>query len=144
MRSYATNSPEAAARVVAMALLADGHLSMTEVQALDRLQVIHRLGLAPTRFAEVLEDFCHDLLQSHRGPWTGSSQLDPHVRTRLVAEITQPALQAHIMTLCSDIIHADHHLADTEVDMMARLADHWPQALPLMPGSLAVEPVTTH
>ncbi len=36
MRTYPTNSPEAAARIVALALLADGHLSLIEIDALER------------------------------------------------------------------------------------------------------------
>ena len=31
MRTYPTNSPQAAGRIVALALLADGHLSKAEV-----------------------------------------------------------------------------------------------------------------
>ena len=36
MKAYPVNSPEAAARVLAMAMLADGQYSMTEIRALDR------------------------------------------------------------------------------------------------------------
>ena len=45
MRTYPTNSPQAAARVVALATLADGHLSRSELGALDRLGAgEHRVG----------------------------------------------------------------------------------------------------
>ena len=47
MNAYPTNSPEAAARVLAMAMLADGQYSMTEIRALDRQQAPARLGLTP-------------------------------------------------------------------------------------------------
>lgn len=127
MRSYTPNSPEAAARVVAMALLADGHLSMTEVQAIDRLKVTRRLGLEPSQFTTVLEGFCNDLVVSHRGPWTGSSQLDTHIRSQLVGEITHPHLQAEVMSLCADLIRSDGHLADDEVHMLDQLAGAWPR-----------------
>ena len=126
MRTYTPNSPEAAARVVTMALLADGHLSMTEVQAIDRLKVSRRLGMEPSQFTAVLEGFCNDLVVSQRGPWTGSSQLDAHIRSQLVGEITQPHLQTEVMSLCAAIVKADGHLADDEVHMLDMLAGAWP------------------
>lgn len=144
MRTYTPNSPEAAARVVAMALLADGHLSMTELQAIDKLKVTRRLGLEPARFTAVLEGFCNDLLVSHRGPWTGSSQLDDHVRSQLVSEITHPHLQTEVMELCAAIIKADGHLADNEIHMLDALAGAWPRrfgptaALAPAPASLGI------
>ena len=127
MRSYTPNSPEAAARVLAMALLADGHLSLTEVQAIDRLKVSRKLGLTPGQFTAVLEGFCNDLVVSHRGPWTGSSQLDGHIRSQLVGEITDPHLQDAVMSLCADLIKSDGHLADDEVQMLDELAGAWPR-----------------
>lgn len=126
MRSYAPNSPEAAARVVTMALLADGHLSMTEVQAIDRLKVSRKLGLEPSQFTAVLEGFCNDLVVSHRGPWTGSSQLDVYIRDQLMSEITHPHLQTEVMSLCAALIKSDGHLADDEVRMLDMLAGAWP------------------
>ena len=47
MRTYSTGSPHAAARVVALTLLADGHLCQTELDALDQLDVPRQLGLQP-------------------------------------------------------------------------------------------------
>lgn len=137
MRSYTPNSPEAAARVVTMALLADGHLSMTEVQAIDRLKVSRKLGLEPSQFTAVLEGFCNDLVVSHRGPWTGSSQLDAHIRAQLMSEITHPHLQTEVMALCADIVQADGHLADDEVHMLDMLAGAWPTRFG--PGTLAAK-----
>lgn len=126
MRSYTPNSPESAARVVAMMLLADGHLSMTEMHAVDTLKVSHNLGLAPQHFTRVLENFCHDLQISHPGPWMGSSQLDDEVRKPLLAEITDPDLQTEVMKLCASLIHADGHVADQEIHMLDALAQAWP------------------
>ena len=47
MRSYSTDSPQAAARLLAMALVADGNYSLTDIRALDRFQASLRLGLPP-------------------------------------------------------------------------------------------------
>ena len=62
MRSYPTNSPEAAARLLAMALVADGQYSMNEIKTIDRLQASQRLGLAPEAIKAVIDGFCEDLL----------------------------------------------------------------------------------
>ena len=127
MRSYPPNSPEAAARVLAMALLADGHYSMTEIQALDRLQAARRLGLSAAEFKEVLDGFCHDLLMGHRNQWGGSDLLDAHIRSQLVSEITSPYLQTEVMELCAEVIKADGHLADGELAMIDSLSGAWPR-----------------
>ncbi len=126
MRSYLHNSPQAAARVLAMALLADGHYSMVEVQTLDRIHAARRLGLTPEGFKEVLDDFCHDLLMAHQGRWTGSfHRLDPLLRTRLLGEVTNPDLQREVLLLCTDIVKADGHLAEGELQMIDSLAGTW-------------------
>ena len=126
MRTYPPNSPHAAARVLAMALLADGNYSMTEIQALDRLKAVKRLGLGAAEFKEVLDGFCHDLLAAHRGSWTGSALLDPHIRSQLVGEITSPYLQTEVMELCAEVIKSDGHLADGELAMIDSLSGAWP------------------
>lgn len=126
MRSYPLNSPEAAARVLAMALLADGHYSMVEVQALDRIHAARRLGLTAQGFKQVLDDFCQDLLTAHQGRWVGSFHgLDPLVRRQLAADVTDPELQHEVMDLCTQIVRADGHLAEGEVQMIDALAGLW-------------------
>ena len=44
MRSYPRNSPEAAARIVALVLISDGNVCRTEIEALQRLEVERELG----------------------------------------------------------------------------------------------------
>ena len=45
MRSYPHDSPQAAARIVTLAMLADGAVSGAEIDALDRSGVHQQLGL---------------------------------------------------------------------------------------------------
>ena len=45
MRHYPRNSPQAAARIVALTLLADGHLSKAEVEVGQKVKRGDRLGL---------------------------------------------------------------------------------------------------
>ncbi|HSG23716.1 MAG TPA: hypothetical protein VLA64_12250 [Azonexus sp.] len=45
MRNYPIDSPEAAARMVAIALMADGTIDLSERSLLERQQIVSRLGL---------------------------------------------------------------------------------------------------
>jgi hypothetical protein len=67
MRSHPIDSREAATRLLAMALLADGHGSITELKALDRLGAPARLGLGPECFKAVIDHFCEDPLPATHG-----------------------------------------------------------------------------
>jgi hypothetical protein len=51
MRTYLRNSPEAAARVVALALLADNHVSRDEMNAVRRFDIPGRLDLTHQAFS---------------------------------------------------------------------------------------------
>lgn len=123
MKAYSVNSPEAAARVLAMAMLADGQYSMTEIRALDRQQAPARLGLTPEAFKAVVDGFCEDLLLAGGGQWTGT--VDPAIREQLMAEITDRGLQDLILLQCETLMLADGHLADGEVELLDALSASW-------------------
>ncbi len=123
MRSYPVNSPEAAARVLTMAMLADGQYSMTEIRSLDRQQAAQRLGLDGEAFKAVIDGFCEDLLLAGGGQWTG--ELEPDAREQLMAEVTDRHLQDQILQLCESVVLADGHLADGEVELLDALGAAW-------------------
>jgi hypothetical protein len=123
MKAYSVNSPEAAARVLAMAMLADGQYSMTEIRSLDRQEAPARLGLTPEAFKAVVDGFCHDLLLAGGGQWTGS--VEPAIREQLMAEITDRGLQDLILLQCETLMLSDGHLADGEVELLDALSAAW-------------------
>lgn len=123
MQTYRTNSPQAAARLVAMALVADGQYAMSELQALTRLDAPRRLGLSAEAFNEVIQRFCQDLLQASGGVWTGV--VDDATRARLMAEVTEPALQDLIVQQCEALMLADGHLAGGEIALIDALSASW-------------------
>ncbi len=125
MRTYPVNSPEAAARLLAMALVADGNYALSEIRALDRLDAARQLGLPPQALKVVIEAFCEDLLLGAHGEWLGSSQLDAATRQALLAEVTDPALRETIVALCEAVVEADGHLADGEIAMLDSLTRAW-------------------
>lgn len=127
MRSYPIDSPQAATRLLAMALVADGHYAIAEIKALDRLDAPARLGLAPDAFKAVIDHFCEDLLLATHGEWLGSAAIDSATRRSLFAEVRNPALGAEVRALCEAVMLCDSHLADGEVALLDELAKAWPQ-----------------
>lgn len=138
MRTYPSNSPEAAARIVALAMLADGHVCHSEMQALDALHAGERLQLAPAQLRAVLRGLSEDLLASAYPHWGSTCQMDGRALGALLAEVSDPALRATTLALCQHLVQADAHYSPAEERLMARLAQHWqpPAAGPqTCPGS---------
>lgn len=125
MRTFPTNSPHAAGRIVAMALLADGHLCKAELELLDRLDVARQLGLARTELHSVVHGFCEDLLASASGGWADVCRIDSATLFGLLAEITDPALRRQVLQLCTCVVEADDHLADGESTLLLAAIEHW-------------------
>ena len=61
LRPYPANSPRAMARLVVLALLADGQLDERELAALERRGAFAALGISREDFVQVLYDFCADV-----------------------------------------------------------------------------------
>jgi hypothetical protein len=129
MRTYAFNSPKAAGRIVAIALLADGHLSSDELSALYRARIAERLGLAPGEFSAILQELCEDLLTTSHLSWSDACKVDSNVIQQVIRELQDPVLRAEVLNLCHVAIHADRHVAETEAALLASLSRAW-QAYP--------------
>jgi hypothetical protein len=129
MRTYAFNSPKAAGRIVAIALLADGHLSSEELSALYRARIAERLGLAPGEFSAILQELCEDLLTTSHLNWSDACKVDSNVMQQVMRELEDPVLRAEVLNLCHVAVYADRHVADTEAALLASLSRAW-QAYP--------------
>ncbi len=127
MRTYPTNSPQAAARLLAMALVADGNYSLTEIRALDRIRASRRLGLSASALKTVLDHFCEDLLAAAQGRWSGSADMDGALRQQLLDEVRDPALRNLVVDLCQAIVQADGHEADGETALLDTFTRAWRQ-----------------
>lgn len=128
MRNYPRNSPQAAARIVALAVLADGHLAKAELDVLERLDARYRLGLeCPAAFRDAIHALCEELLGTadpHRG---GACRVDRRTLAMLMAEIEDPGLRATVLELCTAAIEADAHVADGEALIVTAALEHWQQ-----------------
>lgn len=125
MRSYSRNSPEAAARIVALVLISDGHVCRSEIEVLERLQAEQELGLAPGAFAQVVHTLCEDLLIGAYGSSSMMCSLDDATLASLLAEVSEPVLQAKVLHLADAAARADKHLADAEGLVMGAARRQW-------------------
>lgn len=142
MRSYPRNSPEAAARIVALVLIADGNVCRTEYQILDRLDAARALGLAPDAMPALVQTLCEDLLLGGFNGGSLLSNLDEDALASLMAEVTEPAAQRTVLRLALAAARADSHLADGETLVLEAARRHW--NLVYAPAPAESPPVSLH
>jgi hypothetical protein len=125
VRSYPRNSPEAAARIVALVLISDGHVCSSEFNILKQLGAERELGLEPHLLPHIVHTLCEELLLG--GYATGSlmDNVDDSTLASLMAEISDPALQRTVLRLSLAAARADGHLADGETVVVAAARHHW-------------------
>jgi uncharacterized tellurite resistance protein B-like protein len=125
MRTYALNSPQSAARIVALALVSDGHLSRVEWQTLERLDASAQLGLSLHELQEVVHALCEDLLSAARLNWSDVCRIDPATLASVLEEIRDPDLRTKVLSLCTAVVQADAHLAEGEVRLLTAATEQW-------------------
>lgn len=125
MRKYAKNSPKASARVVALAMMADGAIDRSEILLLERQNVVARLGLQEEQFDFIYYEYCTDMLASAQRHPSGLLELDKPGIKALLDEISDPVLQKKILRIMLDIVNADHRLTAGEASLIALTLEHW-------------------
>lgn len=125
MRTYLTNSPQASARIVVLAMLADGHLCRSELDAVNGVNIQAQLGLQPAELQAVMHTVCEDLLMTAHGQWEDACKVDAATLAALLAEISDPELRARVLRLCVTAVAADEHVADGENAYLIAAAEYW-------------------
>jgi uncharacterized tellurite resistance protein B-like protein len=125
MRSYPANSPQAAARIVALTLVADGDIGGADIEWLDRLAVHEQLGLARHELHALLDTFCEDLLSSVQLKWSDACPVDERTLADLMGEIQDPALRLQLLRLCVELAETDAHVAEGESIVLVAAVEHW-------------------
>ncbi len=125
MRSYRRNSPESAARIVSMVLLADCHVSRDEMEALQRHRIPYRLDLSDEQFMQILRQLCEDLRAYSELPWEGARALPTAGWHALLNEVDDAGLRLILLDLCPTLVESDHHIAADEQTLVHSMADHW-------------------
>jgi len=125
MRAYDQNSAQAAARIVALAMLADGRLCKSEMDTLDRLAVPARLGLSPQQMRGVVHALCEDLLGAGEAASAGACPVDAATLAGPLAEISDPMLRAKVLNLSVAMVEADAQVADGEALVLVSAIEQW-------------------
>ena len=125
MRSYPHNSPEAAARIVALVLISDGHVCSSEFDILQQLGAERELGLEPLILPHIVRTLCEELLLG--GYATGSllDNVDDGTLASLMAEVSDPVLRRTVLRLSLAAARADGHLAEGEAVVVEAARRHW-------------------
>ncbi|MBN3755526.1 TerB family tellurite resistance protein [Paraburkholderia sp. Tr-20389] len=130
MRHYRSDSPEAAARIVAACLLSDGHVGIDELEALDRYGMEERLQMNRGQLLAVMQQMCEDLTTTAYLNWGDACRLDPAVVFGLAQDIKDWRLRREIIALCEEGAQADGHISDPEALFIRTLHAAW-----YMPGA---------
>lgn len=125
MRKYAKNSPQAAARIVALTIIADGDVDKAEFAMLDQLAVHKQLGLDRFALHAIFDTLCEDLLSSKQLAWADACPVDEYTLAQFMHEIDDPALRNKILSLCVKLAKVDGHVAPGESMVLAAAAEHW-------------------
>jgi len=125
MRHYPTNSPEAIGRVLAIAMMADGAVDSSELAAIEKKEIIDRIGLDPERFDRMFYEYYEDLLSSARRVPSGQLELDGATIGLLFDEIRDPELQKLALRSMLDIVNADCQLNGSEAVLVSQAFRHW-------------------
>lgn len=132
MRRYPVNTPLAAARVVALTLLADGTISRGELNALVRLGFYDRLGVSPSDMQAVLEDLARDLFEFGAPVWShGADGLHPLLVRCVLDDVTDAQLRQQVLGICATVAEADSHLTDGENAILHLARTKWEDCTPM-------------
>jgi len=138
MRTYPRNSPEAAARVVALVLTADGHFSGSEYEALRQCYGARDLGLAPDDMPGIVQTLCEDLLMEGFDGRSILTHMGDCQMTSLLDEVDDLQLQGQVLRVAATIVHADKHLSEDETAMLTAICRHW-RSCPVTGAAVAAE-----
>jgi uncharacterized tellurite resistance protein B-like protein len=125
MRSYPMNSPQAAARIVAMTMMADGHVSKSEIEAFERSGARWLLGLQPGELQTVVQAYCEDLLMDAYAGRGTDCGVDSQTVQDLLREIDSPQLRSKIQMVCTNVVQSDAHIAHGESVVLRAAEQMW-------------------
>jgi hypothetical protein len=122
-RRYPRNSPQAAGRIVALALISNGEVKLSEWTELESMQVHEQLGLAREEWYDVVGDLYIDLVGS-AAPLADCLN-DVRMIERLLDDVDDLTLQRRVLRLCTAVINADRQVDDGESVVLRAAIQHW-------------------
>jgi hypothetical protein len=124
MQSFPTDSPQAMARVLVLALIADTELSAREVQALEELDAFTRLGLSRAEFGQLAREFCAQLSR-RMGANTSLRLSDPELFDEVLADVEHRGLRLLVCRLVAGVISADGRMRGAERQLYLHILARW-------------------
>ncbi|MDD3353973.1 hypothetical protein [Zoogloea sp.] len=123
MRSYPINSPDALARLVAMAILADGHLDNREVDWIRHNDTLALLGVDQDTLTQVLLDCCRDVI--NEAEQERVFLLEEARLSRLAGDLTDRSLQKVALSVMLIVAKSDGDVSDGEQSLLRFLMSRW-------------------
>mgnify|MGYP002620430488 CR=1 FL=1 len=125
MRHYEKDSAEAFARVLSLALMADGAPDRAELDCVHHRRMLQQFGLDEMDFETVLQHFCEDLEQSVGYYDAFNQHLPPELIDALLAEIEHPEHRRRLLDSIIHIATADGELSEGEKRLLERASTQW-------------------
>ena len=116
LRTYPIDSPRAKARIIVLALLADGQLDPRELRGLAERGVVAELGITTDDFFQVLYDFCSDAARLPKGK--GNYLMSPALMETILDEVSDAGERKKLVRLIFDV-------ADSEAHLIWKALDSW-------------------
>jgi len=120
MRSYPANSPQTAARVAALTVVADGDIGETEIEWLKRLAVHEQLGLARRELHALLDTFRGDLLSSDLLKFAAGWPMHERTLAVLMGAMQDSELRSRVA-----LADCDAHVAQSKSLVLGAAVEHW-------------------
>ncbi len=115
------NTPEAAARLLAATVMADGMASADEMSLL-RAQAA-QLGLSEAAMCDIVQALCEERQMFSDSAWCAGPCDDQS--DALLAAVTDPALRGKVLSLAMALVQADRHVSEGEGQLLARMQREW-------------------
>ncbi len=125
MRQYATNSPEAMARIIALSMLVDGGLDKSELDVIARYGVLERLAMSDQEFEKIVHVLCEDMLQCVPGIDHGQIELDEASIDSILLDIQDHQLRKTLLGIMLAVVDADERMSDGEAILITRAMECW-------------------
>lgn len=124
MKKYTPNSPEAVARIIAMFMLVDNDLNLSELDALEWISLYEALGIERKAFITILKDYCDDL--SDEVEANGKiNLLEPTRVDSLLLDVTDPKKQLATLAVALDICKSDLIINEPEMALLQYMMQRW-------------------
>jgi hypothetical protein len=122
---YGIDSPQAAARVIAICVLADGYVGRKELNALERARVCELLSLCPNELISVMQATRNDLTALTYPDWKSACHTEPAILHRLAAEIRDTSLRLKIAEFVEACLNIGWHATRREAVVLRKLREAW-------------------